>query len=80
MTHTDGNAELIWEVGHLRPEEKIASGNICILVETPRPSNQVRIAWTATSTSVNGVTTGIHEIKLSDDPILFDDIEHDLGF
>ena len=80
VTHSDGNAELVWEIGHLRPEETIASDNICILVDAPRASNQVRIAWTATSTSVNGVTRGVHEITLSDDPILFGNIEHDLGF
>ncbi|MCQ3804875.1 MAG: ATP-binding protein [Acidimicrobiia bacterium] len=79
VTHTDGNAELTWEVGHLRPEETRTSPNICILVDASRVSNQVRIAWTATSTSVNGVMRGVLKRPLSDNPIMFDDIEHDLG-
>ncbi|MDE0602013.1 MAG: hypothetical protein OXI56_09520 [bacterium] len=79
VTHGNGNAELVWEVGHLRPEETIASEQICILVDIPKPSKKVRLLWTATSTSVNGVTRGVYEITLSDDPVSFDDIEHDLG-
>lgn len=80
VTHSDGNAELVWEVGHLRPEERITSDNICILVDAPRASNQFLVTWTATSTSVKGVTRGVLTLTLSKDPVLFDDIEHDLGF
>ncbi len=79
VTHSDGNAELVWEVGHLRPEETVESDKMCILVNAPRASNHLSIHWMATSTSVNGVKRGILKKPLTDDPILLHDIEHDLG-
>lgn len=41
-------------------------------------SGQLVIAWSATSTSVNGVFRGDLEIPLAARPTLFDDIEHDI--
>ncbi|WP_420446791.1 helix-turn-helix domain-containing protein [Candidatus Poriferisodalis sp.] len=78
-TNHEGGAEVVWKVGHLRPEEAISSDAIAILVDTQQESSHLTIQWQATSTSVNGVLRGELEIPLAERQIDLHDIEHDLG-
>ena len=78
VTQFDGTVEVVWNVGHLRPMGSVDSAELCILVDAPQDSNHLSIAWSATSTSVNGVHQGVLEIPRAPHPTHFDDIEHDL--
>lgn len=75
----DDAIEIVWEVGHMRPEATARSDEIGVVVNAPQDSDRLAIAWSATSTSVSGVIKGTAETRLSDQPVLLDDIEHDLG-
>lgn len=74
----DGAVEVAWNAGHMRPAESIESAELCILVDAAQDSNQLAIAWSATSTSVNGVFEGVLDIPFAKHPVLFDEIGHDL--
>lgn len=63
----------------MRPEATARSDEIGVVVNAPQDSDRLAIAWSATSTSVSGVIKGTAETRLSDQPVLLDDIEHDLG-
>ena len=78
IIQSNGAAEVVWNAGHLRPAESVGSSELCIPVDAPQESGQLAIAWSATSTSVNGVFEGDLDIPLAAHPTLFDDIEHDL--
>lgn len=78
VTQLNGAVEVVWNAGHLRPVGSINSAELCILVGALQDSTHLSIAWSATSTSVNGVHQGVLEIPIAPHPTLFDDIEHDL--
>lgn len=78
VTQLDGVVEVVWNAGHLRPKGSTDSAELCILVDAPQDSNHLSIAWSATSTSVNGIHQGILEIPIAPHPTHLDDIDHDL--
>ena len=78
VTQLNGAVEVVWNAGHLRPMGSVDSAELCILVDAPQDSNHLPIAWSATSTSVNGVHQGVLEIPIAPHPTHLDDIDHDL--
>lgn len=70
--------EVVWQVGHLRPEATRESDEFCIIVHAPLAEPHLTIHWSATSTSISGIVMGSHEIPLAARQVTIDDIEHEL--
>ena len=80
VDNDDDGASVTWDVGHVRPEETLhMSDPLYILVSEAPSKRQLSIDWSATSRSVSGVARGVLELPLSDEPVLLDDIDHDLA-
>ena len=78
VIHQDDAVEVVWGAGHLRPAESVDSAELFILVDAPQDSSHLAIAWSATSTSVDGVIKGVLEVPFAAHPTSLDDIGHDL--
>ncbi|MXW60458.1 MAG: ATP-binding protein [Acidimicrobiaceae bacterium] len=74
----DGAVEVVWNAGHLRPVESVDSTKLCILLDAPQDLDHLSIAWSATSTGVNGLFESVLEIPFAKHPTLLDDVEHHL--
>lgn len=79
VDNDDDGAFVTWEAGDVRPEQTMRTDPLCVLVREAPSTPQLSVRWTATSTSVSGVTRGAIELPLSDRPVPLDGIEHDLG-
>lgn len=75
--HDDG-AFVTWDVGDVRPEQRLDADPLYVLVGEAPSIRQMSIGWQATSTSVSGVARGAIQLPLSDEPVPLDSIEHDL--
>lgn len=75
----DGSFQVVWQVGHLRPEASRNSGEFCIVVHALRAEPHLTIHWSATSTSISGIVKGSLEIPLAACQVTIDDIEHELS-
>lgn len=79
VANDDDGAFVTWHVGDVRPEQTLHKGPLYVLVGEAPSTRQLSVGWSATSTSVSGVARSATELTLSDRPISFDDIEHDLA-
>ena len=78
IERNDDDAEVVWIVGHLRPEASKQSDAFCIVVRAPRNAPHLTVHWSATSTSISGVVRSSHDIPLAARQTALDDIEHAL--
>ena len=76
--YEDG-AVVTWEVGDLRPEQTLHSDPLYIFVGKAPSTRRLSVSWNATSTSASGVERGTTELPLTDTPVAFNSIEHDLN-
>ena len=76
----EAKAFVTWEVGDLRPEQTLDTDPLYVLVGKAPFARQLSVSWRATSKSVSGVARGTIELPLTDRPLAFDSIEHDLRF
>ena len=74
----DDAIELVWSVGHLRPEATQESPEFCIVLQKPLDASHLTVNWSATSTSTRGVLKYSQDIPLAARQITIDDIEHAL--
>ena len=79
VDNDDEGAFVTWDVGDVRPEQTLHKGPLYVLVGEAPSTRQLSVGWSATSTSASGVARGATELSLSNRPVSFDDIEHDLG-
>ena len=75
----EDRAFVTWEVGDLRPEQTLNSDPLYVLVGKAPSTRRLSVSWSATSKSVSGVARGTIELSLTDRPVAFDSIKHDLG-
>lgn len=74
----EDRAFVVWKVGDLRPEQTLNSDPLYIFVDKDPSTRRLSVSWSATSKSVSGVARGTIELALTDSPVEFDSIEHDL--
>ena len=78
VENDDDGAFVTWDVGDVRPEQTLHTDPVYVLVGEAPSTRQLSVGWSATSTSVSGVTRGAIQLPLSDRPVPLDSIEHDL--
>ena len=74
----EDKAFVTWDVGAVRPERALNSDPLYILVGKAPSPRQLSVGWSATSKNVSGVARGTIELPLTDSPVAFDSIKHDL--
>ena len=70
---------MVWEVGDVRPEQTLNSDDLYVIVGKAPSTRRLSVSWSATSKSASGVERGTTELPLTDKPVTFNSIEHDLN-
>ena len=78
VDNNEDKAFMTWGVGDVRPEHTLYSDPLYVLVGKAPSTRQLSVNWSATSTNVSGVARGTIELPLTDSPVAFDSIKHDL--
>ena len=75
----EDRAVVVWEVGDVRPEQTLNSDDLYVIVGKAPSTRRLSVSWSATSKSASGVERGTTELPLTDKPVTFNSIEHDLN-
>lgn len=78
VDNDDDGAFVTWDAGDMRPEQTLYADPLYVLVGAACSTRQLSVGWNATATSVSGVVRGVIELPLSDRPVPFDSIKHEL--
>lgn len=77
--YDEGVAYVVWDAGDIRPRATVRSDDIYIVINSKSHRDELSAQWTATTTSADGVNEAQLPISVSESPVAFDDIEHELG-